>query len=45
MSATPGSGTGLAREWDEGPSSVRDVLTILFKRRRLIVFFFLTTIA
>jgi uncharacterized protein involved in exopolysaccharide biosynthesis len=44
MSATPGSGTGLAREWDEGPSSVRDVLTILFKRRRLIVFFFLTTI-
>jgi uncharacterized protein involved in exopolysaccharide biosynthesis len=34
----------VAREWEEGSSSLRDFLTIVFKRRRLIISFFLTTV-
>jgi uncharacterized protein involved in exopolysaccharide biosynthesis len=44
MSAITGRGAGVAREWEEDSSSVRDFLTILFKRRRLILSFFLTTL-
>jgi uncharacterized protein involved in exopolysaccharide biosynthesis len=44
MSTSTGNGTGAAREWEERSSSLRDFLTIVFKRRRLILAFFLTTV-
>jgi len=44
MSETTGLGTPAAREWGEDASSLRDFLTIVFKRRRLVLLFFLTTV-
>jgi uncharacterized protein involved in exopolysaccharide biosynthesis len=44
MSEVNGPAAGVAREWEEGFSSLRDFLTIVFKRRRLILGFFLTTL-
>ena len=44
MSENAGLGTPVAHERDGGSSSLRDFLTIVFKRRRLILVFFLTTI-
>jgi uncharacterized protein involved in exopolysaccharide biosynthesis len=44
MSDNVPRGSGLGREWEEGSSSLRDFLTIVFKRRRLIISFFLTTV-
>jgi uncharacterized protein involved in exopolysaccharide biosynthesis len=44
MNETNGQEAAVARKWDEGPFSLRDLLTIVFKRRRLILSFFLATV-
>jgi uncharacterized protein involved in exopolysaccharide biosynthesis len=44
MSESNGIGAAGARKWDEGSFSLRDLLTIVFKRRRLILSFFLTAV-
>jgi succinoglycan biosynthesis transport protein ExoP len=44
MSETNGREPAVGREWDEGSFSLRDLLTIVFKRRRLILSFFLGTV-
>jgi len=44
MNETNGQEAAMARKWEEGSSSLRDFLTIVFKHRRLILSFFLTTV-
>jgi uncharacterized protein involved in exopolysaccharide biosynthesis len=44
VNETNGQEAAMAREWEERSSSMRDFLTIVFKRRRLILAFFLTTV-
>ena len=44
MNETNGQEAAVARAWEEGSSSLRDFLTIVFKRKHLILSFFLTTV-
>ena len=44
MNETNGQGPAVARTWDDSSFSIRDLLTIIFKRRRVILCFFLTTV-
>ena len=44
LNETNGHGVAVAWEWDDGSSSLREFLTIVFKRRRLILSFFLATV-
>jgi uncharacterized protein involved in exopolysaccharide biosynthesis len=44
VQSSRGLGNPVPRGWDEGSSSIRDFLTIVFKRRRLILTFFLTAL-
>lgn len=44
MNKTDGLEAAVSPKWDEGSFSLRDLLTIVFKRRRLILSFFLATV-
>jgi uncharacterized protein involved in exopolysaccharide biosynthesis len=44
MNETNGQDAAVARKWDDSSFSLRDLLTVVFKRRRLILSFFLATV-
>ena len=44
MNGAMTSGAGRGRTWDEGSFTLRDVLTVVFKRRRLILGFFVVAV-